>query len=459
MKQIKIADTTLCREDSDFSFKEKLEIARQLEKLGVDVIELPAIRNNRADTLLVRTASSFVKESILSVAIDLTADSLTAAAAALAGAAHARLRLEVPVSPVGMEYTCHKKPAAMLESVAATVKAAKAVCADVEFCAVDASRAEPEFLTAVLKAAVDAGVTSVTVCDSAAELLPDDFAAFIGEVMEQIDVPMGVRCDNKNGMAAAQAVLAVRRGVDCVKTAVGGDTVSLETFVNMVKNCGDKYGLATRIRTTELHRTVSQIGRITGDTQKGQSTVMVARSDDAAIHLDNKDDREAVAVAVARLGYDLAEEDLDKVFEEFLRVAAKKRVGAKELDAIIANTALQVPATYVLDNYVINNGNVIAATAQITVTKNGEKKQGIAIGDGPIDAAFLALDQVIGMHYELDDFQIQSVTEGKEAMGSAVVKLRANGKVYSGNGISTDIMGASIRAYINAVNKIVYEEV
>ena len=457
MKQIKIADTTLCREDSAFSFKEKIEIARQLEKLGVDVIELPAIRNNRADTLLIRTVSSFVKNSILSVAIDLTADSLTAAAAALSGAAHARLRLEVPVSPVGMEYTCHKKPAAMLESVAVTVKAAKAVCTDVEFCAVDASRAEPEFLQAVLKAAADAGVGSITICDSAAEMLPDDFAAFIGDVMTQVSVPMGVRCDDKNGMAAAQAILAVRRGVDYVKTAVGGNTVSLETFAGMIKNCGDKYGFAANIRTTELHRTVSQISRITGDVKKAQTAVSVMRTDDAVIHLDDKDDRNAVFAAVAKLGYDLGDEDLEKVFEEFLRVAAKKRVGAKELDAIIANTAMQVPATFVLDNYVINNGNVIAATAQITVTKNGDKKQGIAIGDGPIDAAFLALDQVIGIHYELDDFQIQSVTEGKEAMGSAVVKLRANGKLYSGNGISTDIMGASIRAYINAVNKIVYE--
>jgi len=259
-------------------------------------------------------------------------------------------------------------------------------------------------------------------------------------------------------MAAAQAILAVRRGVDYVKTAVGGNTVSLETFAGMIKNCGDKYGFAANIRTTELHRTVSQISRITGDVKKAQTAVSVMRTDDAVIHLDDKDDRNAVFAAVAKLGYDLGDEDLEKVFEEFLRVAAKKRVGAKELDAIIANTAMQVPATFVLDNYVINNGNVIAATAQITVTKNGDKKQGIAIGDGPIDAAFLALDQVIGIHYELDDFQIQSVTEGKEAMGSAVVKLRANGKLYSGNGISTDIMGASIRAYINAVNKIVYEE-
>ena len=141
-----------------------------------------------------------------------------------------------------------------------------------------------------------------------------------------------------------------------------------------------------------------------------------------------------------------------------MRVAAKKKVGLKELESIVASAALQVPSTYKLISYVINNGNIISASAQITLEKEGKTIQDVCIGAGPIDAAFLAIDRIIGHHYELDDFQIQSVTEGKEAMGSALVKLRSGGKLYSGNGISTDIMGASIRAYLNAVNKIVYEE-
>ena len=159
------------------------------------------------------------------------------------------------------------------------------------------------------------------------------------------------------------------------------------------------------------------------------------------------------------MGYDLSEDDNAKVYEEFLRVAAKKSVGSKELEAIVASVALQVEPTYKLVSYVINNGNIIPASAQIRVSKGDMVIDGVCIGDGPIDAAFLAIEQIIGHHYELDDFQIQSVTEGKEAMGSALVKLRSGGKLYSGNGISTDIIGASIRAYINAVNKIVYEEV
>jgi 2-isopropylmalate synthase len=162
--------------------------------------------------------------------------------------------------------------------------------------------------------------------------------------------------------------------------------------------------------------------------------------------------------AVLKLGYDLSETDSTKVYEEFLRAAAKKRITAKELEAIVATVALQVEPTYKLINYVVNSGNIITSTAQITLEKDGNALQGISTGDGPIDAAFHAVEQIIGCHYELDDFQIQSITEGKGAMGGALVKLRRDGKLYSGNGISTDIIGASIKAYINAVNKIVYEE-
>ena len=163
--------------------------------------------------------------------------------------------------------------------------------------------------------------------------------------------------------------------------------------------------------------------------------------------------------AAAKLGYDLSEEDGAKVYEAFSRIAARKeRVGAKELDAIVASAAMQVPPTYRLENYVITSGNTISATAHIKLEKNGVMKEGISLGDGPIDAAFLAIEQIAGHHYELDDFQIQAVTEGREAMGEAVVKLRSGGKLFSGRGISTDIVGASVHAYINALNKIVYEE-
>ena len=454
---MKLADRTLCRENCTFSFKEKLEICRQLERLRVDVIELPAIENTKADVLFVRTASSFIVDSILSVSVGMTEESLAAAIQAVSAAKHARLRVEVPVSPVGMEYIAHKKAPKLVEWVSATVARAAAAVADVEFCALDATRAEPAYLASLLIAARDAGATAITVCDSTGEMMPDTFAAFAADVMATIGTPVGVACDDSNAMAAASAILAVRAGADTVKTSVGGRDVPLCAFCRIIQNCGNHYGFAARLQLTEAHRILRQIARI----QEGKDNVSrTATRVDNGFSLDANDDKPAVAAAAAKLGSDLSEEDIEAVYHEVIRIAAKKRVGARELEAIISGTAMQVPATYTLVSYMVNSssGNSLSPSAQIVLDRHGEQLQGICIGDGPIDAAFVALEQIIGTHFELDDFQIQSVTEGKEAMGSALVKLRSEGKLYAGNGISTDIIGASIKAYLSAVNKIVFEQ-
>lgn len=456
MKRIKIADATLCR--ADFSFKEKIDIARQLEKLDVDVIQLPEIQNVRIDTLLIKTVSTFVKGSTISVAAGMSIESVENATAALSTAAHPCIRIELPTSPVSMEYVCHKKPDKMIAWVEKVVSFAKEKCPSVEFCALDASRAEPAFLNNVIGTAITAGASEITLCDDAGEMLPDDFAKFVKNVTENVSVPVNVRCSNQNSMACANAIMAVRAGASGVKTAVSDTGISLENFSAMVKNCGNRYEFYSDIRYTELHRIAKQIGWVLSNAKSTKASVTSMVVDDEPIHLDANDDKDIVASAVVKLGYDLSEEDKARVYEEFVRVAAKKKVGAKELEAIVASVALQVPPTYTLVNYVVNSGNIISTSAQITLRKDEKDLTGICIGDGPIDAAFSAIEQIIGYRYELDDFQIQAVTEGTEAMGSALVKLRNDGKLYSGNGISTDIIGAGIRAYINAVNKIVYEE-
>ena len=457
MKHIKIADRTLCGEKSTFGFKEKIEIARQLERLQVNTVELPAIENAKTDILLVRTVSSFVKNGVLSVGAGLTDESVENAALALSAAAHPRIRVELPLSTVGMEYVCHKKAPKMGEFITARITAAREKCEDVEFCALDATRADVAFVKEMIEAALQAGATCVTVCDTAAEQMPDEFAAFIADICKAFGekTEIGVQCGNKNGLAAANSILAVKNGAVTVKTAADEDSASLDTFAGLIKNCGNTCGFASDIKYTELNRTVKQIMWIMGEKRSERGAAL---SEESVIKLDAKDGKEAVDAAARELGYNLSDEDSEKVFEEFKRVAEKKKVGAKDLEAIIASTALQVPPTYTLISYVINNGNILPASAQITLHDEGENCRGISIGDGPIDAAFLAIEQIIGRHYELDDFQIQSVTEGKEAVGSALVRLRSNGKLYSGNGISTDIIGASIRAYVNAINKIVYEE-
>ncbi len=456
---IKISDRTLCKEGNSFSFKEKIEIARQLENLNVDAIELPEIENTKADSLLIKTIASFVKNAVISVAVGMNKDGIEKAANALSTAKKPRLRIELPVSTVGMEYTCHKKADKMVGFVKELVSAAKEKIDDVEFCAIDATRAEESELKNIINSAIEGGADKITLCDTAAEMLPDAFGGFVKRVSENLKtkkVELAVCCSNKNGLAASNAITAVQNGAVCIKTDVKGQEIPLHTIADVMKNCAEKIGFNTSIKYTELNRIINQINWIIGNTKSDNARNI--KSEDTVMSFGANDSKDTVITAVLSLGYDLSEEDCAKVYEEFLRVAEKKNVGATELDAIVASVALQVPATYKLISYVINNGNIIPATAQITLEKEGNTIQGISIGDGPIDSAFLAIEQIIGSHYELDDFQIQSVTEGKQALGSALVKLRRDGKLYSGNGISTDIIGASIKAYLSAVNKIVYEE-
>lgn len=461
MKRITVTDMTLAKGAKSLSFKEKIEIARQLDRLSVDVIDMPEIENVATDSLLIRTASAFIKNSTVSVSTGMTVEQVATAAAAVSSAEKARLKVNIPVSTIQMEYVCHKKAPKMLELAKTLFAAATEKCADVEFFAADATRADMDFLKNVIEAANEAGIKTVTLCDDEGIMLPDEFAAFISEVIAEIPVikemNLGILCKNTNGMATASALMALKVGAAEIKCCVGDDYLPrIDVLANIIDQCGDRTGVETALNYNELKRITKQIKWISGNGGANGISVTDIHSDNTP--LDGNDSLDDVTVAVKKLGYDLSEEDYSKVYDEFKRVAAKKSVGSKELEAIVASTALQVAPTYKLVSYVINNGNIISASAQIALEKDGKEIAGIAIGDGPVDASFRAIEQIIGRHFELDDFQIQSVTEGREAVGSAIVRLRHDGKLYSGNGISTDIIGSSIRAYINAVNKIVHEE-
>ena len=446
-----------------FSFREKIELAKLLDKVGVPVIETAPIANRRTDSLLIKSLASAVFSSVLAAPLSLTdEDTVDVTWNALKGARNPRLQVVAPVSTVQMEYISRLKPAAVLERVQTLVAAAKAVCGEVEFVAEDAGRSEPEFLQKIIGAAVDAGASIVTICDTAGNLLPEEFYASVKAARENLPehVRLGVQISNELFLADACAVSAVLAGADEVKTASCGEfTASLEKLVYILKTRGSEHGLSCSVRDTELRRTINQIRRM-GDAKRGKFTYDSAPAEESDAVLTIHDDMAAVMKAVAGIGYDLGEEDAVNVFNAFTRIAAKKEsVGIKELDAIVASTALQVPQTYKVQNYVINSGNVITATSHIRMEKDGQILDGLAVGDGPVDASFLAIEQIVGRHFELDDLQVRAVTEGREAMGETVVRLRsADGRVFSGRGISTDIIGSSIRAYVSAVNKIIYEE-
>lgn len=466
MRKITITDMTMRQSGKGFSlsFREKIELVKHLDKLGVDVIEVSPITSPKIDRLLIKSISSAVRSSAVAVSVGLSEENIAIAWGALEEAGHPRLQVTAPVSAVQMEYLAGKKPEAMIAAIKNLVEKCRSLCPEVELIADDATRADPAFLQEAIRTAIGAGATVITLCDAAGMMLPDQITEFLrntyAAVPELKEVTLGISCKNELSMADSCAVAAIRCGADEVKCAAyGEDVIKLETMAKVISARGSSFDVECGIRTTSMKRILSQVAWMCQTGRSSTSPFDSGVQSGEELFLNAHDDLSAVMKAAAKLGYDLSEEDGAKVYEAFSRIAARKeRVGAKELDAIVASAAMQVPPIYRLENYVINSGNTISATAHIKLEKNGVMKEGISLGDGPIDAAFLAIEQIAGHHYELDDFQIQAVTEGREAMGEAVVKLRSGGKLFSGRGISTDIVGASVHAYINALNKIVYEE-
>jgi len=463
MQEVKISDVTMKTLGGELSFREKIELSKQLDRLGVSVIELEGIQNAKVDALRIKSVASAVKNSAVAVPVELSNEGVDAVWNALRDAKSPRLQVVTPTSTVQMEYICHKKPAAMLALIRELVAYCREKCADVEFVADDATRADPEYLNSALTAAVEAGATTVTICDTAGAMLPREFAAFFEGLYETVpalrSVCVGVACSDALAMADACAVTAVLRGAREIKaSAYPANGVYLPNIAGVLHAKGEGFGVRVGVRTVEMRRGVKQIARFF-ESSRNTPYAGFGSDENAALTLSQHDDRDAVLQTVAKLGYDLSDEDENAVWEAFQRIAQRKEeIGGRELDAIVASVAMQVPTTYEVSGYVINTGSGITAMAHVKLSKNGRVKEGVSLGDGPIDAAFLALEQVTGRHCEMDDFQIRTVTEGHEAMGETVVRLRSNGKLYPGRGISTDIVGASIHAYVNALNKIAYEE-
>ena len=467
MNQIRISDITLKQTGKDFSlsFKEKIEIPKLLDKLGVTVIELEGITQPKIDTLRIKSVASTVKNSIVAVPVALTAESVDATWNAVKEAVHPRLQVFASVSPVQMEYLFHKKPDAMLTAISETITACCTKTRDVEFIADDATRSDAAFLYQAIKTAIAAGATTITVCDATGAMLPDELGSFLDTLYENVselkDVVLGISCSNELAMADACAIAAIRHGACEIKAAAYQiNRISLPHVSRLLAVKGDACGVTSSVRTVEMNRIVKQIAWLCETSRSKNSPFDNGVQDEVEdIVLTNQDNITTVLKAVEKLGYDLSEEDGAQVWAAFQKIAARKDViSSKELDTIVASAAMQVPATYTLTSYNITASNTSSSMAQMKLEKNGQPMEGVALGDGPVDAAFLALENILGCHYELDDFQIRSVTEGREAMGETVIKLRSNGKLYSGRGTSTDIIGSSILAYISALNKIAYEE-
>ena len=461
MKKINITDITLKKLSEDRAvsllFREKSAIANCADAIGVDAIELPFIKSVREDTIIYKTIAQNVQNAVLAIPVGFNCEDIATAFECVKDAKNPRLQVELPVSTIRMEYAYHVKQSKMLEKIAELVKGAKAVCNDVEFSALDATRADEDFLISAVKEAENNGATMVTLCDEAGVSTPDDIAVLVANVKENVSVPVYVQVSDKINMAVASAFAAVKNGADGLKCAmVGNDILLTGEISDAVKACGAQIDAEINLNTTKIHSSIDDMtSNISNNTYDDDNKI----SENKKILLDSDSTLVQVAEAASVLGYELSDSDVGNVYKALKHVCERKgAVGYKEFEAVIASYAMQAPSTYHFETYTTTSSNVSSSMSQVTLKCDDELICGVSDGDGPIDSAFRAIEQCIGHHYELDDFQVQSVTEGKEALGSALVRLRNNGKLYSGNGISTDIVAASIRAYINALNKIVFEE-
>jgi len=455
MKKIKVSDVTLKSASflgTDLTFREKLSVAEKIDASGVNAIELPLLLNSKENEVICRTIAQTVKNARVKIPVGSDVKGVEYAMQCIKGAEKYCLQVVMPISTALMEYDHHLKAPAMQAKIEELIKECKKVSDHVEFVALDAFRAESGFACAVAKTAEDAGACCITICDDAGVAMPEDFAEMVKSIKATVNVKVFVQPSDKLSLASACALEAVKAGADGVKTSVVGEYLrpSVASDLFAVK----KYDLNAEINIDATNvKTLSQMIKSVAD-----KTDIDKTEETRAGYVDASANMQDIAKITTSLGYELSDSDVGKVYEEFKKLTAKKEnIEVKELEAVIASTAMQVPSTYHLVNYVVNSGNIIPATANVTLEKNGEKFTGVSTGDGPIDAAFHAIEQVIGHHYELDDFQVHAVTKGRGAVGSSLIRLRANGKLYPGNGVSTDIVGACIRAYVNALNKIVYE--
>ena len=500
-KRIKIFDTTLRDGEQSpgcsMNLKEKIQMAKQLERMKVDIIEAGFAISSPGDFKSVRAVAETVKESIVASLARTTKDDIDRAWEAVSVAARPRIHTFIATSPIHMEYKLRLMPDQVEEQAVAMVKHAKGYCSDIEFSAEDATRSDPAFLARVFNGVIKAGATTINIPDTVGYTVPDEFYEFLIKVRELCpaldNVDISVHCHNDLGLGVANSLAAIKAGATQVETTINGigeraGNAAMEELVMALRTRKDIFRAETNIVTTEIMRASKLLTTITGVKVQPNKAIVGenAFAHEAGIHqhgvLKNKETYEimtpesigltknsmvlgkhsgkhALRSKAQELGIDLSEEALERAFERFKIIADKKKqIYDGDIEALLSKEALQVPKTYQMKSFVINSGNSITSTAVIEAIKDDKVIEKVSRGDGPIDAAFRAIGKIVGKQMRLEDYQLHSVTEGMDALGDALVKISSNGKSYAGRGLSTDVIEASIHAYINAVNKMICEE-
>lgn len=499
---IKIFDTTLRDGEQSpgcsMNLKEKIEMAQQLERMNVDVIEAGFAAASPGDLYSIQEISKKIKNCTIASLARAHKDDIDKAWESLKYAVRPRIHVFIATSPLHMKYKLKMNEKEVLHTTKEMVAYAKSKCDDIEFSAEDATRSNVDFISEVIDAAIKAGATTINIPDTVGYSTPEEYYNFITAIKERCPalrtVDISAHCHNDLGLGTANSIAAIKAGaaqIECTVNGIGerAGNAALEEIVMALKTRKDVFKADTKIDTRQIIKSSSLLTRITGIKVQPNKAIVGdnAFSHESGIHqhgvLNNRETyeiitpesigldtnklvlgkhsgRHAFNEKLRQLGYTLSQEELDEAFMKFKNLADKKKnVYDKDIDALVSRQKIEIPRTYELEKYVINSGNIITSTAAIAIRKGGEILEEVATGDGPIDASFKAIEKIIGKEMELDDFSLSSVTKGEDALGDAAVKLRKDGYVHIGRGLSTDIIESSLVAYINAVNKMIYSNI
>ncbi|MBI4227591.1 MAG: 2-isopropylmalate synthase [Candidatus Omnitrophica bacterium] len=472
---------------------QKLEVARQLDRLNVDVIEGGFAIASPGDFEGIQLIARHVTRPILcSLARALPKD-IEAASRALKGAKRRRIHTFVATSDVHMKHKLHKAEGEVVRLAVAAVKQARRYTDDVEFSPEDAARSRPEFLYRVLEAVIAAGARTVNIPDTVGFAIPVQFGELIAGIKANVpnidQAVISVHCHNDLGLSTANSLAAVLNGARQVEVTINGigeraGNASLEEVVMAIKTRPDLFGVTHGINTKELYKASRLVSKLTGflvqpnkaivganafahesgihqdGVLKFKKTYEIMRPEDVGfgaskLVLGKHSGRHAFGERLKALGFALSAAQFGAAFERFKRLAdQKKEVFDQDLMAIVEDQLTDVPERYRLIYLHATSGTGVVPTATVRLQRGKETLEAAASGDGPVNACYKAIDRLLGFKGKLLDYTIQSVTSGQEALGEVAVRVQAKGRIEHGRGASTDIIEASAKAYLSAINRL-----
>jgi 2-isopropylmalate synthase len=493
-----IFDTTLRDGEQSagaaLNIDEKLEIARQLERLRIDVIEAGFPISSPGDSESVRRIAKEVREPTICALAHANKDAVDAAWQAVKEAQHPRIHVFLSSSEIHMAHQLKKSKEQVLEAARSMVARSKGYLEDVEFSPMDATRTDPAFLYQIIEATIAAGATTVNIPDTVGYTIPKEFCALIEGIFKNVPnikkAVVSVHCHNDLGLAVANSLAVLDCGVRQIECTINGigeraGNASLEEIVMALRTRRDLLNYTTNVDSTQIHRTSRLVSDLTGMSVQPNKAIVGANAfrHESGIHqdgmlkerttyeiMDPRDigltgttltlgklsGRHAFKARLEELGYTLSDEEFTRAFADFKELADKKKeISDRDIEALIAEEMRTFSETYHLEHVQVSCGDHLVPTASVRlIGPGGQLLADAALGTGPVDAVYKAINRLVGVPNNLTEFSVKSVTAGIDAMGEVTIRIESGGRTYTGRGAATDIIVASAKAYMNALNRL-----